>query len=435
VLHALTRSACFALVCCACDQASVASPDTSADASVPADAFAADAPMRLDVGPLRAWSERCPDELGLDEADCQRVAQLALPATLPASAGNRFADDERAAELGFRIFFDPKFSPLPGIREPLGVRCATCHLPEKSFADRLPTSEVIAGDPLTRNSPTIWNAAWSGPFYFWDGRADSLWSQPLFAFENPQEMNGSRLRVAHVLWDSQYGSGSDYRSSYEAIFGALPDLSDLARFPADGKPGEPAYEAMSLEDRHAVDVVAANVGKALEAYMRKAAAGRSALDRYLSTDPLALDAAGRRGLSAFVQRGCIDCHSGPALSDHAFHVPEGSSADRGRAAGIEVLLANPFNSQGEFFDRGVGAAPTLPAGSSSADEGAIRTPSLRNVNETAPFWHDGRYATVADVLSAHGARLSEQELNDVLVWMFSLRGTSAQRPWSDWPAI
>src|SRR5262245_29520035 len=186
----------------------------------------------------RTEPESCLDGLPLTAANCARVEALALPDALPEAAGNRFADDEAAAYFGFLAFYDRRFSSIAD------VSCASCHLPESSFADGKRVSEVVADRPLSRNAPTLLNAARMGPFWFWDGRADSLWSQPLFAIENSDEMASSRLQLAHAVYASPA-----YRQRYEALAGPLPDLEDARRFPEAGKPGDRAYDAMAPADR------------------------------------------------------------------------------------------------------------------------------------------------------------------------------------------
>lgn len=372
------------------------------------------------VSPTR----ECESALGLTAAQCQQVAALALPASLPPSAGNRFADDEDAAKLGFLTFYDANFSTLPD------VRCATCHLPEFAFGDAKPVSEVVEGRPGSRNALSILNAAWAGEYFFWDGRVDSLWSQPLVAFEHPDEMAGSRLGIAHTLYKQPL-----YKSRYEALFGDMPDLADTARFPAQGKPGDPRFDDMAQEDRDAINLVAANLGKALEAYMRKVATGPSLLDDYLSGEVDALEPAARAGLAVFVTAGCIACHSGPALSDGAFHNVGLATSDRGRASGIAELQSNLFNSRGPYFDDVAGPVPIIPDEPLPDDEGAFRTPSLRNLPRTAPYWHDGRFASITDVLeSPHGAQLEGEDRERLMVFLLSLNGAYPERPWSDWPA-
>ena len=215
----------------------------------------------------------CDLDPALTSDECAAVHAMALP-PLPPARGNAKGDDIDAAALGFSVFFDARFSKGET------VRCATCHVPENHFSDGKPTSTGLSR--LVRHSPTLLNAA-RMRWVFWDGRADSVWSQPLFAFENPIEMDFTRLEIAHAI-------ARLYAQSYEKVFGPLPPLDDAARFPARGKPGDPAWEGMAASDRDAVNLVVANVGKSLEAYVRKLAAGPSAFDRFLAGDATALDA-------------------------------------------------------------------------------------------------------------------------------------------------
>ena len=98
------------------------------------------------------------------EEECAKVERLALPSALPAPRGNAYGDDDGAADLGFKIFYDARFSSNAN------VRCASCHLPEKAFADAEQTSVDGVGD-VSRNSPTTLNAAYHKTF-FWGGSAD-----------------------------------------------------------------------------------------------------------------------------------------------------------------------------------------------------------------------------------------------------------------------
>lgn len=367
----------------------------------------------------------------LDEDACIAVRALELPAALPPARGNAHGDDLGAAHLGFGIFYDARFSANQM------VRCATCHLPEKQFQDDRATGKGLA--ELARNTPTILDAAWM-EHQFWDGRADSLWSQALFPFESPLEMDFTRLEIAHRVAQS-------YRADYESVFGPLPPLDDEARFPARGAPGDPAWESMAAADRDAVNRVAANVGKALDAYQRKVAAGRAPLDRFLAGDTAALGANERRGLVVFVQAACIACHSGPMLSDEGFHdlgLPAlaGKEPDRGRADGVATLLASPFNAAGPYWD---GPREALPEPASPFDVGAFRTAPLRNIALSAPYGHDGRFATLRDVVDAHlradGAvdpllaprALTPADEDALLAFLASLNGDYPLPPWNNWP--
>ena len=368
----------------------------------------------------QSFAERCRDDLGLATSECAEVAAWRLPSALPTARGNAYADDERAAQLGRAIFFDEGFARVPG------VSCVSCHLPERAFQDGLAVSEVLPGSRGARNSPTLLNVAWLRGAFFWDGRADSLWSQPLFAFENAIEMDSSRLRIAHRIADD-----ASYRAAYQTIFGALPALDDAARFPPDGKPGEPSFDEMAAADRDAINRVAANVGKALEAYQRRIATGPSALDRYLDGDPSALSAEQERGLVRFVKSGCYACHSGPMLTDSAFYMAS-DVTDRGRAAGIEVLLGSPFNAAGVYFDRDAGETLELPLGPELEDEHAFRTPSMRNVTLTAPYGHSGTRALEA-VLSAPGLLYEEGDAIAIGAFLRALEGAAPPPEWTTPP--
>jgi len=373
------------------------------------------------------------------EADaCERWMDTALPAPLPPARGNRVGDDERAAELGFALFFDTTALSAPGA----GISCARCHSPERGFADRTPFSLGLGRTP--RNAPALVDAARNYP-HFWDGRADSLWSQPLQTIENETEMKGTRLGVAHAI------AGS-YRAPYEAVFGALPDLSDAARFPAQGKPGDPAWAAMSAADRDAIDRVYSNVGKALEAYERKLATGESDVDRFLrgAGD---LSTGATRGLRVFADAGCFGCHGGPTFTDGRYHaldlpVPPLGQPDVGRAAAVDALRASEWSSLGPYYDRAPGEPDGLVEDTSDAHEpGAFLTPSLRNVGDTAPYGHNGAFATLDAVIRFHAAgggpaahdpalvahALSDQDVADLVELMLALHGDTAPLPWSWWP--
>lgn len=350
-------------------------------------------------------------------AHCAEAQAMALPDELPPARGNAHGDDENAATLGFYLFFDGDLGK---------VGCPACHAPELAFGDGKATSIGVATG--TRNAPTIFNAARLRVF-FWDGRADSLWSQPLFAIENPIEMASTRLELAHLLeTDPKFTSG------YESAFGALPDMS---AWPAAGKPGDAAFDQLPASTKDEVDRVAANVGKALEAYMRKNTSGPSNFDRYLAGDETQIIPAAVDGLYQFIVSGCVSCHAGPMLTDEAFHdvgfpsLPDAPD-DEGEATGLPVLQGNVFNLAGPFADTGPGVPAKIPAGPGVAR--AFRTPSLRNVARTAPYGHDGAISTLGEVLSLHAADLTDDERGNILAFLRALNGDIPSRPWSNWPS-
>ena len=300
---------------------------------------------------------------------------------LPGDASNAVADNVDAAVLGAKLFFDTRLSANGE------VACATCHQPDRQFTDGLQKGRGI-GDSK-RNTPSIVSVAYS-PWLYWDGRRDSLWSQALSPLEDP----------------------------YESLFGAAPDFSDAGRFPpaaapaADPTLAEP-WHAMSADDRHAVNTVYANIGKAIAAYERTLLPTPTRFDAYvgavLDDDRQRQNALFNKneilGLQLFIGAArCTECHNGPLLTNHEFHNTgilafSGELPDRGRTDGVREVLADPFNCLGDYSDdpdRNCAELQFVRRGPELL--GALRTPSLRNVSATGPYMHKGQLATLTDVL-------------------------------------
>ncbi len=324
---------------------------------------------------------------------------------LPPDPSNDFANRPSAAQLGQKIFFDNRFS-VNG-----KVSCATCHQPERLFTDG--RAQALGLGELPRNTPSIAGTAY-GPWLFWDGRKDSQWSQALAPLENPLEHGLTRTGCAHLI-----ASDPDQRNRYENLFGPLPDLADAGRFPPFAGPQAPpasrqAWQHMAQEDREAVNRVFANIGKALAAYQRPVRPSPSRFDRYVEAvrirDRQAMDGILNRdelaGLLLFIGKGeCINCHSGPLFSNHAFHntgvpVLRGLEADRGRADAVADLFADPFNCLGPYSDAEPEQCAELLFVRTKGQQlvGAFKSPSFRNAALTAPFMHAGQFATLGEVL-------------------------------------
>ncbi len=310
----------------------------------------------------------------------------------PPDPTNRYADDPRAATLGAALFRDTALSSTGR------VACATCHQSALAFTDgRTRGIGLSEGD---RNTPSVAFSAYQR-WLFWDGRADSLWSQAIGPIENPGEMNGSRLATVHHV-------GQRYATQYTAVFGALPALDDTQRFPAQGRPGEPTWNAMSADDQRAVTRVYVNVGKAIAAFERTLRARPSAFDRYAAGQFDALSVPARNGAHHFVEFGCVQCHHGPLLTDDSFHnvgFPSGrrdGRPDEGRSAGITAWTESPFRADGPFSD-----APTsrtfAEVTPGRATLGAFHTPSLRGTARMGPWGHGGTFANL-DLVMLHYAR-------------------------------
>ncbi|MBI5278415.1 MAG: cytochrome-c peroxidase [Burkholderiales bacterium] len=370
------------------------------------------------------------------------IASLQPPAADPS---NRVADDPRAAEFGQRLFFDKRFSSNGE------VACATCHLPDRSFQDGTPLAKGVG--TTDRRTMSVIGTAHS-PWQFWDGRKDSQWAQALGPLESPVEHGGNRTQYAHIV-------AGHYAADYEAIFGKLPDLKHLPRHagPVKDEQAKAAWEAMLAADRDQVSTVFANMGKAIAAYERKLEPGRSRFDAYveaaLQSDAQAMKQAMSRdeiaGLKLFVGKGqCIQCHSGPLLTNNEFHntgvaAAKGLPADLGRLAGARQVVQDEFNCLSRHSD----AKPEQCGEVRFLDDNPnqlrqFRVPSLRNVAERAPYMHAGQLATLKDVLEHYNRApaapaghselkplgLSQAELRQLEAFLGTLSGpVNAEAKW------
>lgn len=313
----------------------------------------------------------------------------------PQSDGNRFADDPRAARFGQFLFFNPRLSRNGQ------VSCATCHDPARGFADG---RQIGFGmDRETRHTLSLWNVAYNR-WFFWDGRADSLWSQALHPMERVAELGNDRLTIARLIRDEP-----DLRKAYERIFGPMPAWRD----PQAPTQPEHAPAPLSRKDQALIDGIFANIGKSIAAYERKLVSRSSPFDVFVeglrSNDEsklAALSPSAQRGLKIFVGRGdCRLCHSGPNFSDGEFHdigVPPvgGLPPDSGRMEGIRRLLVDPFNAAGAFSDEPAGPRAEQLSFIAQGPQtyGEFKTPTLRNVALTAPYMHQGQFATLEEVV-------------------------------------
>lgn len=300
-----------------------------------------------------------------------RAAWALLAALLVAAASWALPGDATAAAEGRALarlkarYARPAGVPFPAdnpytpakaelgrllFREPLLSRdgrfaCATCHDPARGFADGQPRSRGVPGESLARHTPTVWNLAWA-PALFWDGQAPSLEAQARGPIENPKEMAQPLALGVRRLAEAGYAP------AFAAAFPADPAVSE------------------------------ANVLAALATYERTLVSPPTRFDRWVAGEPSALTPAERNGFLLFNGKaGCAACHRGWAFTDNDFH---------------------DIGLPGE--DPGRGAAIGLPA----ADH-AFKTPTLRELGRTAPYAHDGRFATLDEVLDHYaGAGMVER---------------------------
>ncbi|MCA0057961.1 MULTISPECIES: cytochrome c peroxidase [unclassified Mesorhizobium] len=341
------------------------------------------------------------------DAEKKTIASLALsrlPALKPDTT-NRFADVPAAAALGSTLFFDASMS-----RDGT-VSCSTCHKIDRQFQDGLPQA-VGVGRTNRRTMPLAGIAR--DPWFFWDGRRDSLWAQALTPLENLLEQAGNRAAYAHYI-KARFGD------RYERIFGPLPDLSEI---PANASPlgsdaEKAAWNAMSDQQRDATNRVFANIGKAIAAFERSIEPPQTRFDRFaldLATgaEPKG-DAAFSReeilGLKLFIGKAnCVTCHNGPRFTDNGFHntgVPpvKGLPPDRGRVDAVGQVQADPFNCFGAYRDGDVDACGELRFMVKDTPElvRAYKTPSLRGAATRPPYMHAGQFASLDEVV-AHYAK-------------------------------
>lgn len=260
--------------------------------------------------------------------------------------GGAEAPSAARVDLGRTLFFDPVLSG--GGRR----ACASCHAPEKGFADGRARSLPAAGAAVLRNAPTVINAGLQAAS-FYDLRTTFLEDQVADVVSNPDEMHGDFAAVARRL-----------RGSPEYV----------ARFAR-------AFPRDSVDER--------TVRTAVAAYVRSLQRLDSRFDRYVRGERTALDGAERRGFNLFMGKAkCGTCHFAPLFNGT---VPPAFSK-----AEVEVL--------------GVPAAPVVRHARVDADEGratvtridlhrhAFKTPTLRNVALTAPYMHNGVYRTLEEVV-------------------------------------
>jgi cytochrome c peroxidase len=309
------------------------------------------------------------------DADIAMLQSLSIESLEPLAADptNAVADDPRAADFGHALFFDPRLS-VNG-----GISCSTCHQALRNFTDGLPKGQAIGTSK--RNTPSIVGTAYS-PWLYWDGRRDSQWSQALSPLEDENEHGTSRQQVLEIV-----SSDPVYAEMYHELFGELPDMTDVV----------------------AVNIAFANVGKAFAAYERLLQPGRADFDEYVAA--LQADDTDRQaellsddevvGLQLFIGKAnCTQCHNGPLFTNNEFHNTgvisfPGELPDKGRALGVREVVTNEFNCGGSYSDDASRRCPELEYARTGPELIAtFRTPSLRNLQDTAPYMHKGQLPTL-----------------------------------------
>jgi cytochrome c peroxidase len=333
----------------------------------------------------------------LDGADIARIRELLRDEAADTTASNRYTGDPDAIDFGRKAFFSAELS------RDRSLSCASCHDPQRNWTDG--RALALRG---TRNTPTLWNlrgALWMG----WTGEADSLWAQVARVVESGAEFDLFRAAFLRRIAES-----TELAAAYETAFGALPhELTARAPACATVAECEPWWSAQSAATRQSIDVAFANAAKGIAAFVADIRAPDSKFfalaDRMNADGPgattaaVALTDSEMRGFRLFVGKAqCTFCHHGRSLSDGEFHnirLRSLSAADSNdRYTGIVALRKSQFNLLSPHNDAPQTVRHTRYVVPSYAFLNNFRTPSLVGVGRTAPYMHDGRFATLAEVI-------------------------------------
>ena len=319
------------------------------------------------------------------------------------------ADNPQTPEkisLGQRLFFDRRLS-ADGT-----VSCSTCHDPALAFTDRRPTSVGIKGRVGQRNAPTVLNALYNKT-QFWDGRVNTLEEQAALPIVNSVEMGHANLDAAVA----QIAAVEEYQQAFRAVFGRPPNGPDLVR--------------------------------AIASYERTQLSFDSPFDHFIAGDKNAIDDSAKHGWELFnTQARCNKCHAltdtqrdVTNLIDNDFHnigilavrhnvVPLARQAEQlinsGDASAIDrAAIQTDMSALGRFLIT-----------KQQKDIASFKTPNIRNVLVTGPYFHDGSQETLWDVVDHYnkGAglqnpyldediqplALSESDIDDLVAFMASL---------------
>lgn len=266
-------------------------------------------------------------------------------------------------ELGRMLYYEPRLSRAQD------VSCNTCHPLNRYGADGNPVSSGFKGQKGDRNAPTVYNAA--GHFVqFWDGRAPDVEEQAKGPVMNPVEMAmPSEQRAVAVL-----RSMPDY---VQAFGKAFPGETDPVTFD--------------------------NMAKAIGAFERGLVTP-ARWDRYLRGDENALTAPEKTGLKKFVSAGCVSCHNGAYVGGQQYQ---------------KLGVAQRWDDDSD--------PGRFKVTKSDADRQVFKVPSLRNIEKTGPYFHNGKVASLdqaVELMARHelGRNLTAQDKGDILTWLNTLTG-------------
>jgi cytochrome c peroxidase len=319
------------------------------------------------------------------------------------------ADNPQTTEkisLGQKLFFDRRLS-VDGT-----VSCSTCHDPARAFTDRKPASVGIQGRVGQRNAPTILNALYNKT-QFWDGRVNTLEEQAALPIVNSVEMGHPNLDAAVA----QIAAVEEYQQAFRAVFGRPPNGADLLR--------------------------------AIASYERTQISFDSPFDHFIAGDKNAIDESAKRGWELFNnQARCNKCHAltdttrdVTNLIDNDFHnigigIIRHNVVALARQAEQLIKTGDTSAIDQAAIQTDMSALGRFLITKKEKDIASFKTPNIRNVLVTGPYFHDGSQETLWDVIDHYNKgdglqnpyldediqplALTESEIDDLVAFMASL---------------
>ncbi len=298
-------------------------------------------------------------------------------------------------ELGKTLFFDPRLAGDSSIS------CSKCHDPAKGFSNGTQLSEAYPGTKHWRSVPTVLNAAYASSL-FWDGRSPSLEDQAKGPVQAPIEMNQNPGHLVEKLKQIPY-----YKSMFNTVFQS--------------------------------DVTFDNIARAIAAFERTIVSHNVPFDRYLEGDTGALDGEQIRGLELFMGKAnCVACHHGALLDDTLFHATGVPEIEPLTGDSDRIATRHFFAKDAGYANYRIDADYGRELITKSADDRfKFKTPSLREVLDTAPYMHNGAFLTLEEVIDFYDEgggdmpnksplmkplNLTDNEKNAIIAFLESLSG-------------
>jgi cytochrome c peroxidase len=324
----------------------------------------------------------------------------------PVEANPENAPTEARLALGRALFFDNRVSGTGT------MSCATCHLPHQGWTVQTPLSPANPGWVERRNSPTLINVGYNKAL-IWDGRAWPLEKQALGSTKNPVHKGQDIDKLMAMLKEDE-----NMVKMFQEAYGGEPNPADYGK-------------ALAVFQRHFI------------------VAGPSPFDRYAGGDASAMEEAAVRGMALFKGKAsCIACHNGPNFTDSSFHnVGLAHNPILDDEAHQKVLKFDAKRTKNADWESITTDPGRYLITHEAVDWGRFKTPTLRNLADTAPYMHDGRYWTLDEVIDHYDrggdkARnqdprikplgLSNQEKQDLKAFLASLRGPLPDIRMEDW---